>query len=200
MIKLKYCGIKRPEDVEVINGLNVDYVGFVFLEGKRRYVSPDIALKLREMLKAKIKTVGVFVNESVEKVVEIYQRGIINIIQLHGQEDEEYIARVRSLCDASIFKAFRIDDEKDIEKANASTADMVLLDNGAGGTGNVFDWKLLDGMKRDYILAGGISVDNIGEVLKTIKPYGIDVSSGIETDGFKDADKMIEFERIVRND
>ncbi len=151
------------------------------------------------MLDPAIKAAGVFVNEPVESVADLLKQGIIDIAQLHGKEDEDYISALRTMTDRPVFKAFRIDCEEDVEKANASSADYVLLDSGNGGTGTVFDWDLLQGIKRPYYLAGGLNTENITEAVTSLKPYGVDVSSGIETDGLKDQAKMTDFVNKVRN-
>lgn len=130
---------------------------------------------------------------------KLLQDGIIDIAQLHGNEDEDYIKQLRKFTDKPIIKAFRIETANDIERAEQSTADYVLLDSGAG-TGTVFDWELIQNMKRPYFLAGGLDVDNVASAIKTLHPYAVDVSSGIETDGYKDKTKMAAFVATVRKD
>lgn len=198
MTRIKLCGLSRPCDIEAANGLKPDYIGFVFAPKSKRYVSPETAAKLKAMLGPDIKAVGVFVNESVEQVADLFRRGIIDVAQLHGKEDETYIAALRSLTGKPIIKALRMDTDKDVERANASSADMVLLDSGAGGTGTAFDWNLLKGIRRPYFLAGGLSPINAEEAVRILSPYGVDVSSGIETDGLKDKTKMTAFVSAVR--
>lgn len=200
MTKIKLCGLSRSCDIEWANELKPDFVGFVFAKKSKRYVSPELAAELRAQLDEGIKTVGVFVNEPLENVVTLLKSGTINIAQLHGKEDEDYIAALRKKCDSTIFKAFRIDTLEDIEKAEASSADFVLLDSGNGGTGTVFDWSLLKEVKRPYFLAGGLNTTNISEAVKEYFPYGVDVSSGIETDGLKDKNKMAAFVAAVRKE
>ena len=200
MTKIKYCGLSRIEDILTVNKLDIDYIGFVFAKKSRRYVTPKRALELKAHLRNNIKTLGVFVNTPVDKVVALYKEGIIDIAQLHGNEDNEYIAKLRSICDIPIFKAFSINTENDIKTANESMADMILLDSGKGGTGTVFDWSLLKGINRDYFLAGGLGIDNIAQAISILNPYGVDVSSGIETDGLKDKNKMIRLASIIREE
>ncbi len=194
---IKLCGMMRADDIVVANELLPDYVGFVFVRGRRRYVDADAAQAMRRMLDGRISAVGVFIDETAEAVAELCRRGIIDAVQLHGSEDEDYIARLRTLTDAPIIKAIRVRSDADIDAANASTADMILLDAGTGG-GVTFDWSHLERVTRPYILAGGLDCGNVADAIRTLHPYGVDVSSGIETDGVKDADKMRDFVRIVR--
>lgn len=199
-MKIKLCGLTRPCDIEAVNELQPDYVGFVFAKKSRRYVSPEKAEELKAMLAPGIQAVGVFVNEEPEQIVSLLEAGIIDVAQLHGQEDEREIRRLRELTDHPLIQAFRIDTEQDVERANASTADYVLLDSGAGGTGTVFDWDLLQAIRRPYFLAGGLDTENLGTVKAKLNPYGIDVSSGIETDGYKDKEKMTAFVAAARKE
>ncbi len=199
MTKMKFCGLSRPYDIAAANELKPEYIGFVFAPKSRRYVSPEKAMELKKQLLPDIKAVGVFVNESAEAVSELLNKDVIDIAQLHGDEDEEYIKRLRTLCSKPIIKAFRIRSEKDVLAAENSTADAVLLDSGAG-TGSVFDWTLLQGIKRPYFLAGGLDIRNVGEAIGRLHPYAVDVSSGIETNGAKDREKMAAFAAAVRKE
>ena len=198
MTKIKLCGLKRPQDIQAANELLPAYIGFVFAPKSRRYVHPDRAEELRRMLNPGIIPVGVFVNETPETVAALLDRGIIDIAQLHGKEDEAYIRRLRQLTKKPLIQAFRIDTPADVAAAQASTADYVLLDSGAGGTGTSFDWSLLQNIQRPYFLAGGLTPENVGGAVATLHPYAVDVSSGIETDGAKDKEKMTQFVRAVR--
>lgn len=198
-IRIKLCGLTRPCDMEAVNELRPDYIGFVFTKKSSRYVSPEQAAGLRKLLCPGISAVGVFVNEEIGRIAALLAAGVIDIVQLHGAEDESYISRLREHRDCPVIKAFRVDGEEDIEKARASTADYVLLDAGNGGTGTAFDRKLLVRMDRPYFLAGGLEADTVGELVKRWRPYGVDVSSGIETEGVKDAEKMQRFVEAVRN-
>lgn len=199
-MKIKLCGLTRPCDIETVNELQPDYIGFVFAKKSRRYVSPEKAEELKAMLAPGIQAVGVFVNEEPEQIVSLLEAGTIDVAQLHGQEGEREIRRLRELTDHPLIQAFRIDTEQDVERANASTADYVLLDSGAGGTGTVFDWDLLQAIRRPYFLAGGLDTENLGTVKAKLNPYGIDVSSGIETDGYKDKEKMTAFVAAARKE
>ena len=199
-MKIKLCGLTRTCDIEAVNELQPDYIGFVFEKKSRRYVSPEKAEELKAMLAPGIQAVGVFVNEEPERIVSLLEAGTIDVAQLHGQEGEREIRRLRELTDHPLIQAFRIDTEQDVERANASTADYVLLDSGAGGTGTVFDWDLLQAIRRPYFLAGGLDTENLGTVKAKLNPYGIDVSSGIETDGYKDKEKMTAFVAAARKE
>lgn len=197
-IKIKLCGLTRPSDIETANLLHPDYVGFVFAKKSRRYVSPERVKTLKELLHPDILAVGVFVDEEPEAVADWLSSGIIDMAQLHGGEDEAYIRKLRQLTDKPIIKAFSIKDEQDIRNACTSSADFVLLDAGNGGTGKAFDREFLAGMNRPYFLAGGLDCSTVGETVKRWRPYAVDVSSGIETDGCKDAEKMRTFVQCVR--
>lgn len=185
-------------DIDAANELLPEYIGFVFAKKSRRYVTPETAAEMKKRLDARIKAVGVFVNESPENVAALLDCGTIDIAQLHGGEDEEYIAALRKLTDKPIIKAFRVDSAEDIAGAQQSSADFILLDSGNGGTGTAFDWKLLKNIRRPYFLAGGLYPENVQEAVEKLHPYAVDVSSGIETDGAKDADKMTKFVNNVR--
>lgn len=197
-IKIKLCGLMRPSDMEAANLLHPDYVGFVFARKSRRYVSLERVKTLKELLHPDILAVGVFVDEEPDAVAAWLAAGVIDLAQLHGGEDEAYMEKLRGLTDKPIIKAFSVKGEGDIRNANESSADYVLLDAGDGGTGTAFDRELLAGMNRPYFLAGGLEPSTVGEAVRRWRPYGVDVSSGIETDGVKDADKMREFVDHVR--
>lgn len=199
MTKIKLCGLSRPCDIEDANELKPDYIGFVFAPKSKRYVTPEKAMELKSLLAPEIQTVGVFVNEKPENIAKLLQDGIIDIAQLHGAEDEDYITRLRQLTDKPIIKACRIETTYDIENAEQSTADYILLDSGAG-TGTVFDWQLIQNIKRPYFLAGGLSPDNAADAINTLHTYAVDVSSGIETNGLKDKTKMAAFVAAVRKE
>lgn len=199
MTKIKLCGLSRPCDIEAVNELKPEYIGFVFAQKSKRYISRDQAVVLKQMLDPSISAVGVFVNESPETVARLLDDGVIDIAQLHGAEDEEYIRKLRKLTENPIIKAFRIETEKDISEAVKSSADYILLDSGAG-TGKVFDWTLLQCIQRPYFLAGGLSPENAEIAVRRLRPYAADVSSGIETGGVKDKIKMMAFVGAVRKE
>ena len=197
MTKIKLCGLSRPCDIDAANRLSPEYIGFVFAPKSIRYVSSEKAAELKKLLHPSIKAVGVFVREDPETVAGLLENGIIDIAQLHGGESEEYIKQLRALTDKPLIKAYRIDTIQDVEAANMSSADYVLLDSGQGGTGTTFDWNLLEKIDRPYFLAGGLNVDNVRSAIERLNPYAVDVSSGIETDGHKDIRKMEDFVHAV---
>ncbi len=198
MTKIKFCGLKRKADVDMANELLVDYAGFVFAKNSTRHITLEKGFKLSKMLDPRIKAVGVFVNEDVDYVKMLLEGGVIDFAQLHGTEDESYIKTLRQKTSKGIIQAFGIKTPEDINRANKSSADMVLLDTGRGGTGRTFDWSLLKKMKREYILAGGLNPENAEDAVLRLNPYGVDVSSGIETNGVKDHEKMRLFVEKVR--
>lgn len=199
MTRIKLCGLTRPEDIRAANELGPDCVGFVFAPRSRRYVTPQRAAELKQALDPRIRAVGVFVNETAQAVAAFLNGGIIDIAQLHGSEDEEYIQRLRALTGRPLIRAFRIETERDIARAGRSGADYILLDSGSGSGGS-FDWKLAQNFPRPYFLAGGLNPDNVKNALRRLAPYGVDVSSGIETDGIKDKRKMAAFVAAVRKE
>lgn len=198
MTKIKLCGLTRPEDIAAANALQPEYIGFVFAPKSRRYVSREMATVLKAQLSPGIQAVGVFVNEAPETVAELLNAGIIDIAQLHGQEDAAYIARLRGLIARPLWQAFRVTDAASLAKAQKSPADLVLLDSGTGGTGITFDWTLLEKFDRPYFLAGGLGPENAADAVRQLHPYAVDVSSGIETAGKKDPAKMAAFVAAVR--
>ncbi|MGN1345810.1 MAG: phosphoribosylanthranilate isomerase [Eubacteriales bacterium] len=199
MTKIKLCGLSRICDIETANELRPDYIGFVFAPNSRRYVSPEQAWDLKRRLDPAIRAVGVFVREKPETVAGLLNEGLIEAAQLHGGESEDYLRCMRTLTDRPLIRAFRIDSERDAAAAEESTADGVLLDSGAGGTGTRFDWALLRNIHRPFFLAGGLDAASAARAVETLRPYAVDVSSGIETDGKKDPIKMREFIRAVRD-
>lgn len=199
MTKIKLCGLSRSCDIEAANELMPDYIGFVFAAKSKRYVSPQKAAELKRLLKPQIKAVGVFVNETPEQIADLLNKGIVDMAQLHGNENEDYIGHLRELTNKRIIKAFRMETTNDIKTAEQSTADYILLDSGAG-TGTVFDWNFIKNIKRPYFLAGGLSLDNVENAIKNLHPYAVDVSSGIETKGLKSKTKMSAFVAAVRKE
>lgn len=199
MTKIKLCGLTRPEDIAAANRCRPEYIGFVFAAKSRRYVSPEQAKILKAQLAPGIQAVGVFVNEAPETVAALLNAGILDRAQLHGQEDAAYIARLRTLTPKPLLQAFRVDDAASLARAEQSPADEILLDSGVGGTGTSFDWALLQTFARPYFLAGGLDAAIAGQAVRTLHPYGVDVSSGIETNGRKDPDKMAAFVAAVRD-
>ena len=196
--RIKLCGLSREEDILLVNDLKPDYVGFVFWPKSKRFLCKEQAKKLKKILDPSIQTVGVFVDADPDEILSFLEEGIIDLAQLHGQEDEADIQKLKAKTKKEIIKAFTIESVEDIEMANHSSADYVLLDSGKG-SGNSFDWELLAQMERPYFLAGGLNASNVREAIKDLHPYAVDVSSGIETNGKKDSKKMIEFVRLANH-
>lgn len=185
-VKLKICGIRRIEDVEIINKVLPDYVGFIFAPSKRQ-INLETANILKNRLDSRVKTVGVFVNSNIDYITNIVKKGVIDLIQLHGNEDELYISELRKNVDIEIIKAIKVNEFNSI---NSSTASYILLDSG-GGSGQTFDWELAPKINKPLFIAGGISIDNMREAIDFFNPFALDVSSSVETDGFKDYEKII---------
>lgn len=199
MVKVKICGLRRPEDIEAANAAKPDYVGFIFVEGTKRYVEPIQAAQLRKDLAGDIQTVGVFVNARIEKIVAICKAGIIDVIQLHGEEDATYIDQLKGQVDQEIIKSVAVGDDLVVAP---NQADYLLFDSlspSRGGSGKVFDWQMVSAyQEKPFFLAGGLGVENIEEALKVVRPYAVDASSSLETDGVKDPVKMQEFVAKIR--
>jgi len=191
MPKIKICGLFREQDIEFANEAMPDFIGFVFAKSHRQINSETAAL-FKKRLNPQITTVGVFVNAEIPSITKLYNSGIINIAQLHGSESEDYINTLKKICDVPVIKAVNI------ESAKPANADYLLFDNGKGGTGKAFDWNLIPKCDKEFFLAGGINLNNIGEAVK-LNPYGIDLSSGVENEkGEKDREKILEACRIVK--
>lgn len=213
MQKIKLCGMMKPCDIEYANQVKPDFVGFIFANTRRK-ISATQAKEFREALDAEIPAVGVFVNEDISVITSLVQDGCIDMVQLHGEEDADYIRRLREVCDVPLIKAVKVQTVEQIRQAAELPVDYLLLDTYRkgvlGGTGEAFDWELLRAAKvvagdtaegelfgKPYFLAGGLHVGNLREAA-ALGSYGLDVSSGIETDGSKDFDKMVEVVNIVR--
>ncbi|MDE5770006.1 MAG: phosphoribosylanthranilate isomerase [Ruminococcus sp.] len=196
MTKIKMCGLSRPCDIEYANEVKPEFIGFVFAEKSRRYVTPEKASELRKNLDGNIIAVGVFVNADIDFTAELVKSKIIDMVQLHGSEDDNYVKNLRQLVDVPIIQAFVIKNPSDIKKAEQSTADYILLDSGLG-SGKIFDHSLIN-INRPYFLAGGLTPENVGEISHSLKPYAVDASSSLETDGYKDINKMRAFANAIR--
>ena len=198
MTKIKICGLTRTEDIEMVNEFLPDYIGFVFAKS-RRQVSAEQAKELKNKLRPAIKAVGVFVNEKPENIAKIANQGIIDLIQIHGDEDAAYCAQLRKLTQAPIVKVVRVEREDDFAGIEEFDCDYYLFDTLSskdyGGTGKAFDHSLLYNkeIKKPFFVAGGLNQDNVAAVIEVIKPFGVDTSGGVETDGIKDANKIKEF-------
>ena len=199
MTKIKICGLSRPCDIEYVNEAKPDYCGFIINVPKsKRNVSPDTVRQLVKNLSPDVKPVGVFVNAPMDEIAALTEDGTLAYVQLHGKEDEAYIAALRENIHVPIIQAFKVTCPKDVAHAQQSSADYILLDNGSGGTGKTFDWSHLRGITRPYILAGGLGPDNLRQAVSQLAPWGVDLSSGVETDGFKDKNKVLAAVQAVR--
>ena len=223
-LKVKMCGISKVETIPAVVEAKPDYMGLVFAPSKRQ-VTVDQAKTLVEELHKQyasrynsgagqsnddveqsnndeIKTVGVFVNETLENLVTIAKEINLDAVQLHGDEDEAFIQSLKERTNVEVWKAVQIRSAADAEAWIDSSADMLLFDayhkDDRGGTGEVFDWSCLDEFERPFMLAGGIDSTNVARAIRTVRPYGIDISSGIETEGVKDDEKIKAFTNIVR--
>lgn len=213
MQKIKLCGMMKPCDIEYANRVKPDFVGFIFANTRRK-ISAAQAKQFRETLDEEIPAVGVFVNEDIPVIASLVQDGCIDMIQLHGEEDADYIRCLREVCDVPVIKAVKVQTVEQIRQTAALPVDYLLLDTYRkgvlGGTGEAFDWELLREAKaaagdtaegelfgKPYFLAGGLHAGNLREAA-ALGSYGLDVSSGIETDGSKDFTKMVEVMELVR--
>ncbi|MBO7443919.1 MAG: phosphoribosylanthranilate isomerase [Methanobrevibacter sp.] len=211
MLKLKICGMRRPEDIEIANKYKPDYVGFVFAQSPRK-VSYEQAKELSGLLSDDIVPVGVFVNEHMKLIVDLFKDGIIEIAQLHGDEDEKYIRNLKDKSieetgkEISVINAIEIKDDADYDdellKWRDSASDYFILDSGKG-SGKTFDWSLIDKesefFKNSIFLAGGLNSANLALAIEEFNPFAVDLSSSVETDGFKDEEKIKEIIEIMEN-
>lgn len=200
--KIKICGIRRQEDIEYVNEGMPDYIGFVFAKS-RRQINAETAMNLKKRLHPDIQAVGVFVNEEPERAAWAVNQGIIDIVQLHGDEDREYIQKLRKMMKwGKIIQAVRVLTAQDVKSGNDSSADYLLFDKFSpkayGGTGESFDWELIDSVKKPFFLAGGIDCENVKKAVSLLHPYAIDVSSAVETEGVKDRNKILDIIKAVR--
>ena len=216
--KVKMCGISKVETIPAVVEAKPDYMGLVFAPSKRQVTVDQAKILVEELHRGyakkygsdtehdkndTIKTVGVFVNETVDNLVTIANEANLDAVQLHGDEDETFIQSLKERTNVEVWKAIQIRTAADTEKWIDSSADMLLFDayhkDERGGTGEVFDWSSLDAFERPFMLAGGIDCTNVARAIRTVRPYGIDISSGIETNGVKDDEKITAFTKIVKS-
>lgn len=199
MTRIKICGLTRPCDIDFVNEARPDFCGFVLNVPKSpRNISITRLYELRRRLADPITPVGVFVNEPPDRILPLARERILGAIQLHGSESPAYIRVLKQQTSLPVIKAFRVSCPEDLREAEESPADWILLDNGSGGTGQSFDWSLLAGFKRPYILAGGLGPENLAEAIKVLSPWGVDMSSGVEHEGYKDREKILAAVAAVR--
>lgn len=212
MLKLKICGLRRKEDIDIVNKYNIDYIGFVFADSPRK-VSYEQVKELSALLREDIIPVGVFVNEHMKLIVDLFKEGIIKIAQLHGDEDENYIKNLKAKSleqtghEIPVINAIEINNANNYDNFNDkllewrdSVSDYFILDSGKG-SGKTFDWSLLDKnsefFKNSIFLAGGLNSENLELAISQFNPYAVDLSSSVETDGFKNEEKIREIVEIV---
>ena len=197
--KIKICGLKRIEDVISVNVAEPDYCGFIFnVSGSRRSIGAEQLNILVDMLNPEIVPIGVFVNEKTDVILRIVRESGIRMVQLHGQENGEIIHTIQSKAQVPVIKAVSVRSKEDVRSAVLSPADYLLFDCGEGGTGQTFDWNLLEDIPRPYFMAGGIGTHNMEEVLRRFSPFALDVNSSVETDGQKDGKKILAAGRMLR--
>ena len=198
MVKIKICGLRRLEDIDIVNKYKPDYIGFVFAESKRK-VSHELAAQMRDKLSPDIVPVGVFVDAAMEEILKLYESETIEVAQLHGRESEDYINALKEHTDGElkIIKAIEMSEDTDLSRYDDSRADYLLFDSGKG-SGKTFDWRLIgNDLKKEFFLAGGISSKNVKQAIEEFDPYAIDLSSSLETDDYKDEDKIKEIMEAI---
>ena len=198
MVKIKICGLKRLDDIEIVNKYKPDYVGFVFADSKRK-VSHELASEMKRNLNPYIISVGVFVDAGIDEIIGLFNKGVIEMAQLHGQESEDYIRSLKESTNGEIkiINAIEMSDKKDLLEYDNSIADYLLLDSGKG-SGKTFNWNLIrKDLNKEFFLAGGIDISNVSKAIEEINPYAIDLSSSLETDGFKDENKIKEIMEVI---
>lgn len=199
MTKIKICGLSRPCDIDYVNEARPDFCGFVLGAPKSpRNITVPLLRELRSRLDGSITPVGIFVNDPLELILPLAKEQVLGAIQLHGLESPSYIQALKREISIPVIKAFRVDGAECLREAEESPADLILLDNGTGGTGSSFDWSLLKSFNRPYILAGGLEPENLETAIKTLHPWGVDMSSGVESGGFKDKEKILAAAAAVR--
>lgn len=206
--KVKICGLRREEDISCVNAYLPDYIGFVFYTKSKRYVTGEQAQKLKEKLDPRIRAVGVFVNADPDVVIALLEKNIIDIAQLHGQESEEELRKIREQTGKPVIRAVKVTEETNLQEAYQTVADYILLDNGMG-SGKPFPWdvilqqfaqeELQEKIRRKpFFLAGGISLENMEQAAEAFRPYALDLSSSVETDGVKDPEKIRKLMETIR--
>ena len=198
MVKIKICGLRRLEDIEIVNKYKPDYIGFVFADSKRK-VSHELAAEMKSNLREDIISVGVFVDADESEILELYEMGVIEIAQLHGSESEDYINYLKENTNdkLKIIKAIEMSEDEDLSGYADSSADYLLFDSGKG-SGKTFDWRLIrTDLKKEFFLAGGINSQNVKKAIEEFNPYAVDLSSSVETGDYKDEDKIKEIMEVI---
>lgn len=199
-MKIKFCGIRRLEDVAFCNELQPEYLGMILSSGFRRTISPETAEQLVKAKSRSIAAVGVFVNETPEHIAQVLKQVPLDVIQLHGSETAEIVSGVRWRTGLPVWKAVQVQTDADIQAARQLGADRLILEGKAGGMGITADWELIAGAKpaQPFLLAGGLTPENVAEAAASVQPDGVDFSSGIETGSVKDYAKMKRIVTIIR--
>ena len=199
MAKLKICGLTCEADVAAVNKVKPDFAGFVIeVPGRRRSVTPEQVKVLVKGLNEEALPIGVFVDAPPELPISLLRDGTLWAAQLHGNEDEDYIEKIQNMTGKPVIKAFSIKTPEDVKRALRSPADYILLDQGAGGTGETFDWDLVPPVKRPFFLAGGLAPENLRTAIAKLHPWAVDISSSLETDGKKDPAKICRLSKMLK--
>ena len=198
--QIKLCGLRREEDIRIVNEVMPEYAGFILAEGRRRSITPERMRELTSLLAPGILRVAVFLDQDPEWICLLAKQDLMDVIQLHGFESDDVIRMLQRRTGKKIIKVIRIDKEQDTGTVHekACPADLILLDHGAGGSGEAFDWSLAGAFSRDFILAGGLTPENVKEAIDIAHPFAVDVSSGVETNHVKDRKKVLRFIENVR--
>lgn len=200
-MKIKICGLTSLEDIQIINEFMPDYAGFIFAKQSKRKTDEKQAEEMKSLLNPAITSAGVFVNANPNEIIHIAKTKIIDIIQLHGDEDNDFIKRIRQKTSLPVIKAFKADSFLN-ENIKSTIADFILIDSynkdSFGGTGKTFDWGLIPETTKPYFLAGGLNSDNIKKAIETLHPYCLDLNSGVETNGKKDKQKISNIIQIIK--
>lgn len=203
MTQVKICGLTRQEDIAAVNRYLPDFIGFVFAPGSRRQLTVAQARLLKEQLDPRIKAVGVFTGEAVPKIAALCEAKIIDMVQLHGDETADYIRALKAKIPSPVIKAVRVRGREQILQAETLPCDLLLLDTYRkgeyGGSGETFDHALIPALRKPFFLAGGLHEKNIAQAVLSSRPFAVDVSTGAETEGFKDERKIRKIIEIVRN-
>ena len=199
-MKIKICGIKNENEAKIINQCMPDIAGFVFASGKRQ-IDINKAKNLKKIINPEIETAGIFVEQNEDEILKIYNEKVIDIIQLHGDYDERTIKNLKEKTGAKIIKVIRV--KEDFYKIK-TLADFILFDayskDKYGGLNKTFDWNIKIISNVPYFVAGGINENNIVEMVKKLTPYGVDISSGVEVDGFKTKEKVFNIIKIIKEE
>lgn len=199
MAKLKICGLTCEADVATVNEVKPDFAGFVIeVPGRRRSVTPEQVKVLVKGLNEETLPIGVFVDAPPELPISLLRDGTLWAAQLHGNEDEDYIEKIQNMTGKPVIKAFSIKTSEDVKRALRSPGDYILLDQGAGGTGEIFDWDLVPPVKRPFFLAGGLAPENLRTAIAKLHPWAVDISSSLETDGKKDPAKIRQLSKMLK--